>query len=83
MFFTRFWFYMLGLLPVHGQIPRYLRVALGYYDCRLRLEVWHRAELEKLNPVRASKSVQVVPKRMSEEDKSFFDEVRRKLDSLQ
>ena len=51
MFFTRFWFYVLGLLPVHGRLPRYLRVVLGYYDCKDELIAWHLSELEKMDAI--------------------------------
>lgn len=51
MFFRHYWFYVLGLLPVHRRFPRYLRLVLGYYDDRDKLKEWHRAELEKLDPM--------------------------------
>lgn len=49
MFFTRCWFYLLGLLPAQGRFSRRLRVGLGYYDCRDKIIALDRAELEKLD----------------------------------
>lgn len=49
MFFTRFWFYLLGLLSARGRFSRYVRVVFGYYDCRDKIVAWHLAEIEKLD----------------------------------
>ena len=62
MFFTRLRFYLLGLLPVHARLARYVRVAGGYYDCGVKLWEWHRVELQKLDPVFGLQQKQLRPK---------------------